>query len=105
LPSSVVAAILDGEGMPQLTRRTITDPDRYLEELEEIRDRGYALDDRENEEDGRCVAAAVPGVGLPAAISISAPASRLPMEEVAEVARALGEAAWEISRDTRRDHG
>lgn len=105
LPTGVVASILEGEGMPQLTPRTVSDPDRYLEELEEIRDRGFALDDRENEEDGRCVATAVPGVGLPAAISISAPASRLAMEDVAEVARALGEAAWEISRDTRRDHG
>jgi len=104
LPTSVVTAILDGEGMPQLTARTITDPEHYLEELAEIRDRGFALDDRENEEDGRCVATALPGLGLPAAISLSAPASRLAMEDVAQVARALGEAAWKISRDTRRDH-
>jgi IclR family acetate operon transcriptional repressor len=102
LPSSVVAAILEGEGMPQLTPRTITDPELYIKELEQVRDLGYALDDRENEEDGRCIATSLQGVGLPAAISISAPASRLAMEEVNQVAAALAEAAGEISRDSGR---
>ena len=104
LPSSVVTAILADEGMPQLTTRTITDPELYLKELDQVRDLGYALDDRENEEDGRCVATSLPGVGLPAAISISAPESRLAMREVKEVAAALAGAAWEISRDARRDY-
>ncbi|MGH8959462.1 MAG: IclR family transcriptional regulator, partial [Acidimicrobiia bacterium] len=103
LPSTVVEAILASEGMPQLTPRTITDPELYIKELEQVRDRGFALDDRENEEDGRCIATGLHAIGLPAAISISAPASRLTMEDVGLVAEALAEAAWEISRDSRRD--
>lgn len=105
LPEAVVTSILVGEGMPQLTPRTITEVDRFLVELEEIRQRGYALDDRENEEDGRCIAAALPGADLPAAISISAPASRLAMEEVEEVAAALIESVRGTFAETRRGDG
>jgi len=105
LPEAVVISILVGEGMPQLTPRTITEVDGFLEELEEIRQRGYALDDRENEEDGRCVAAALPGADLPAAISISAPESRLPMEEVEEVAAVLIESVRRTFPEKRRGDG
>ena len=42
--------------MPTLTTRTITDPEGFLAELEDVRSRGYAIDDGENEEGGRCVA-------------------------------------------------
>lgn len=104
LPEPVVTSILVGEGMPQLTSHTITDVDRYLDELNGVRERGYALDDRENEEDGRCIAIALHGVELPAAISISAPASRLSIDDVDKVASALAEAAGRVSRDTRRDN-
>lgn len=102
LPKEVVLSILEDEGMPQLTPRTITDVDLYLKELEEIRHRGYAVDDRENEEDGRCVATAVTGMHVSAAMSISAPASRLPMENIGEVAAALTEAVRRVFPETRR---
>lgn len=105
LPEAVVTSILVGEGMPQLTPRTITDVDTFLEELEEIRQRGYALDDRENEEDGRCVAAALLGTDLPAAISISAPASRLPMDQVEKVSGALIGSVRRTFPETRRGDG
>jgi len=102
LPEEVVRAILTWEGMQQLTPRTITDVDDYISALGEVRQSGYALDERENEEDGRCVAAVIPGIDISSAISLSAPASRLAMEEVEVVAKALTEAAWRISRDARR---
>lgn len=104
LPERVVTSILVGEGMPKLTSHTITDVERYLDELNEVRELGYAIDDRENEEDGRCVAIALHGVELPAAISISAPASRLGMNDIEEVASALVDAEARVSRDTRRDN-
>ena len=92
LPESRVRAILAAEGMPRLTERTITDPDVYMAELERVRRLGYAVDDGENELDGRCVAVPLPGSRLPAAVSVSAPASRLPRERTDEVAEAIATA-------------
>ena len=43
------------------TERTITDPDRLMEELEQVREQGYALDAREMEEHAECVGAPVFG--------------------------------------------
>lgn len=89
LPTKRVRAILEAEGMQAMTARTLTSSDLYLAELERIRDVGFAIDDGENEPEGRCVAVALPGGRIPAAISVSAPASRLPMERVPEVAERL----------------
>ncbi len=99
MPESEVLNILRTEGMPHLTAATITDEQAFLEELEQVRHTGFALDDRENEEDGRCVAVAIPGTRIRAAISMSAPEIRFPMENVREVADALTEAAAALARE------
>ena len=82
-------AILSAEGMPQRTPRTITDSDLFMKEIEEVRRTGFALDDRENEEDGRCVAVPVLGIRVPAAVSLSAPAARFSEEAATRAARSL----------------
>ena len=61
-----------------------------------MRRQGYAIDDREHEEDGRCVAVAIPGGRIPAAISLSAPAASFTMADVSAVADALRGAANEL---------
>ncbi|NED94769.1 IclR family transcriptional regulator [Phytoactinopolyspora alkaliphila] len=91
-----VKAILAAEGMPERTPATITTLDAYLDELEKTRTQGYALDDGENERDGRCIAVSLAGLGLPASISLSAPATRLPVEDVPRVAEALNQVAAEL---------
>jgi len=75
-----------GEGpLPRRTERTITDIDAIWRELVEIRERGYAVDDQENEAGVNCVAVPVrvdsPSRGL-GAISVSALAFRLPLSEL-----------------------
>ncbi len=86
LPDERVRDILDGAAM-----------ESYLLELTKVRDRGYAIDDRESEVDGRCVAVAIPHVKS-AALSICAPAARLSMEKASVVASHLREAADHITR-------
>ncbi|MGH2751012.1 MAG: IclR family transcriptional regulator [Actinomycetota bacterium] len=86
LGEDAVRAILAAEGMPRRTSKTITSERPYLRELETVRRRGYALDMGENEEEGRCIAAPFPGGGVRAAISLSAPAARLPLDSVERVA-------------------
>jgi IclR family acetate operon transcriptional repressor len=103
LPEHQVRRILAEEGMPQRTSRTITDPRSFLEELAEVRRRGYALDNGENEEDGRCVAVPVPDRWLPAAVSLSAPAARFSLSGVGTVVEALRAVARELP--SRRGDG
>lgn len=97
MPRDEVVDILTAEGMARLTANTITDVDAFLAELEDVRRRGYAVDDREHEEDGRCVAVAIPDGRIPAAISLSAPAMRFASEDVEDVARALMAAAASLA--------
>jgi IclR family acetate operon transcriptional repressor len=97
LEESRLRAILGAEGMPQRTARTITDPDVFVKTVEKVRRDGYAIDDRENEEDGRCVAVPVQGLWVPVAISLSAPAARFSEADAARAARPLQEAARRLS--------
>lgn len=59
LPTEETRAILTRTGMPAQTEHTITDLDQMIEHLELVRRRGCAIDDEENEENIRCVAAAI----------------------------------------------
>jgi DNA-binding IclR family transcriptional regulator len=71
-------AVLDRHGLPEETENTITDRAALDEELEAVRDRGYAIDDGERLVGMRCVAAPVrnsDGAVL-GAVSVSGPASR-----------------------------
>jgi IclR family acetate operon transcriptional repressor len=85
--------------MPAMTERTITDPDRLVEHLALIRERGYSLDDGEQEVGVRCVAVVVPDAPAPLALSISGPASRITEEVVERAAARLREVAIAVSAD------
>jgi IclR family transcriptional regulator, acetate operon repressor len=91
LPWEQIRSLLEADGMPRRTEHTITDLDAFAEELERTRAQGYALDNGENEADGRCVAVPLDAGGLPASLSLSAPATRFPLDHVDEVAEALRE--------------
>jgi IclR family acetate operon transcriptional repressor len=102
LPTNRVKQILAAEGMPRRTPATITDVHEYLDELAEVRQRGWAFDNGENEPDARCVAVPLTGSHLPLALSLSAPASRLPFERAAEIAAVLTDVAARVTEDHGR---
>jgi IclR family transcriptional regulator, acetate operon repressor len=93
LPPDRVVAILDAEGMPPVTDRTLTTVEDFLTEMKRVKAAKYALDDLEAQDDGRCVAVPLVGLPIPAGLSVSAPANRLPRSMLPEVVRALGECA------------
>lgn len=97
LDGEEIRSILSSEGMPARTVRTITDPDEFLATIEESRQVGYAIDDGENEADGRCVAVPIPGLAFPAAVSLSAPAARFSDREAKAAYDELAEAARRIA--------
>jgi DNA-binding IclR family transcriptional regulator len=99
LDESEVDTILRQHGMPRFTARTLTTPAELKAELKVIRERGYAIDDEEHEEGVRCVAAAVrdhSGRQI-AAMSVSAPSFRLPLEKIPIVATLVTETAQALS--------
>jgi IclR family acetate operon transcriptional repressor len=75
--------------MPAYTEHTFTDPDALAVELSRIASQGFALDEAEQELGVRCVAVAVPGAPVPAAVSVSGPSGRLTAEAVAHIAPAV----------------
>ncbi|WP_048876611.1 IclR family transcriptional regulator [Saccharomonospora saliphila] len=97
LSEARVRELLEHTGMDTLTERTITTVDRFTEELAAVRRIGFALNDGENETDGRCVAVPLLGARLPAAISISAPSARFSREDAERAARRLVEVTKEIT--------
>jgi len=78
LPPERCDAIVERHGLEQITPNTITDRETLVEELDRIRERGYAIDDEERIPGIRCVAAPVISDGrVVGAVSISAPRSRM----------------------------
>ncbi len=70
-----VAELLEHQGMPTLTPNTITDLDVLADELERVRERGYAYDHEETLVGLCCVAAPIydPRGTVVAAVSLSVP--------------------------------
>jgi DNA-binding IclR family transcriptional regulator len=73
-----VAELLEHQGMPALTPNTITTLSDLSDELERVRERGYAYDHEETLVGLCCVAAPIydPGGTVSAAVSLSVPAYR-----------------------------
>lgn len=97
LPEDDVRALLARTGMPARTPHTRTDPDTLLAELETIRERGYALDDEEQELGVRCVAVPLSGVPVLAAFSVSGPSGRMTPEAVETVIPVMRDAAADFA--------
>jgi DNA-binding IclR family transcriptional regulator len=90
---------LPAELVPR-TERTITSFAKLRQDLAQARESGYALDDEENEDGARCIAAPVfKHLGqVTAAVSLSAPASRLTDRLLPKVAAAVIQTAATISQ-------
>ncbi|MDC7125641.1 MAG: IclR family transcriptional regulator [Spirochaetales bacterium] len=59
LPKNEVEQIIDKWGLPAITKNTITDRNTLLKHLEEIRERGFALDIEEETPGVKCIAKAI----------------------------------------------
>jgi len=103
MPEQEIASIWQRSPIQKLTIHTITDLEKMKEELCQIRQRGYAIDDEENELGIRCVGAPIFNYRdeVIAAISISGPTLRVTPERVA----AFGEAVMATGRLISRKIG
>lgn len=100
LPEEEVERIAHVTGLPKRTEKTISSLQRLREELVTIRQRGYAMDEGENEEGACCVGAPIfdhRGTVI-AALSISGPCLHFSPEKVAEMGTALRRVTSQISQ-------
>jgi IclR family acetate operon transcriptional repressor len=96
-----VRALVSRTGMPARTEHTITTPEALAEELARTRERGYALDEGEQELGVRCIAVAVPDAPQRIALSLSGPLPRMTDEVVRRATGPLHDAAEAISEEMR----
>lgn len=83
LPQDEVRDIWQASNITRITPYTITEYEEFVYALEDVRKRGYALDNEENESGVRCIAASLPPVrGGNYALSISAPVARMDNDRI-----------------------
>ena len=86
--------------LPALTEHTLRHREEVAAQLEEIRERGYSIDEEENVAGVRCVGAPVLDSRrvAQAAVVIQVPSIRMPPARVAELGERVTEAAREVAR-------
>ncbi|CAL8896491.1 IclR family transcriptional regulator [Kocuria varians] len=97
LPEQQVVGIVSSMGMPTPTAKSHGTVESLLADLEQIRERGYAVDDEEQEIGVRCFSMVVPDAPTPTAISVSGPTSRVDWEFGERAVPLLREAALQLS--------
>lgn len=100
LPPEELERRLRQRGMVKRTSRTVTDPDRFTTLVAEVRSRGFALEDEEEEPGVRCVGAPLRDLSgqVVAAISVTAVVAELPLQRVPVVADQVMATARRISQ-------
>ncbi len=108
LGSDKLRELLNVKGLPRLSDNTITDFVKFTEEIKKVRDKGYAIDDIENEPGVRCVAAPIYDYtgSVVAALSISGVEANMGLDIIGgEYSKLVEEAALNISRQMGYDGG
>ncbi|MGJ9411385.1 IclR family transcriptional regulator [Aeromicrobium sp. CF4.19] len=92
--------VLEGPELPALTSRTLTTQAQLAADLEQIKQRGWSIDDEESMLGVRCLAAPIiaPDGVARAAVAVQAPAVRMPDGRFAELGPEVRRAADELAR-------
>jgi IclR family KDG regulon transcriptional repressor len=87
-------------GLHPRTSNTLTNPDELKKNLEEIRQKGYSVDDIENEEGVRCIGTPIFNYrqNVIGAVSLSGPAIRITPERFSELGSIVKDTGLAISR-------
>lgn len=98
-PDHVIEKVI-GLGLKPMSPNTLTDPDALRADLAAIRGRGYSIDHGEHEINVHCVAAPIRNVSgqVFAAMSVSGPAERMPVERLHQLAPFVIAHADSVSR-------
>lgn len=99
LAKQQIGKMYDGKVLRRYTGNTVRDVAELIDQIQQVREQGYAFDSEEFEQDLQCIAAPVKDNSgtIIAAISLSGPASRLLTFPMDEIAREVVRNAKEIS--------
>lgn len=99
LSEGEVHSILDKHGLPKHTDHTITDKEKFLEELKKVNREGYAVEIEENEVGISCIAVPIfdHRGRITAAVSISGPTLRMTNERLTELREVITKVGQKIS--------
>lgn len=105
LPESRRERLIEKQELQRFTPQTITSPSKLSEELEDIRKSGFSVDNKEHEEEVRCIGVPIRDHGdkVRAAISVTVPSFRMNLQELKEYVPEAKETAREISSKLRHD--
>lgn len=85
----------------KFTKNTITEYEKFIKELDKIKQQGYAIDNEEHELGVRCIG--VPVFNrfgeVEAAISVSGPAMRMDRDKIEKIKKGVMDSAREIGRE------
>ena len=103
LSDKEVSRLVRVRGLTRLTDRTITKKADLLAEIQKVRQQGWAIDDQENEIEGRCIGAPITGPDgrVIGALSISGPVFRMDLKRARSFTPELSATCAEISRAIR----
>jgi DNA-binding IclR family transcriptional regulator len=99
LPEVEILAILEERGMERKTKRSITSPAKFLREAAQVRQYGFAVDNEENSDSVRCIAAPIfdaKGKVL-AALGTSAVVLHISEEQLPKIVQLVKVAAAKVS--------
>lgn len=98
-----IRRLIQLRGLPRCTPKSIVTQTALLSELKLTRRQGYAIDNQENELDGRCIAGPIygPTGDLLAALSISGPAFRMDLQRLRSFHSVLKESCLALSEALR----
>lgn len=111
LPEARAVEVIQRQGLPPITSKTITSRPRLLAELGRVRENGYAITDGELAEEGRAIAAPIVRDGrVVGAVAVSGPSFRLSLSRLQRLAPRVQQAARELQalwpyEVTARDFG
>jgi DNA-binding IclR family transcriptional regulator len=97
--AETVERYVKNTGLVPLAKNSIKSKEKLIHEIEDVKDKGYAIDDEECENGVRCIAAPITDYmgKVIASISVTGPASRLTMKQIDDIKGTVMQKAREIS--------
>lgn len=101
MTNAEIKELWDSSSIKRMTPNTITNIKTFMNEISSIREKGYALDNEENEIGVRCIACSLSICGFKTkyAFSISAPISRMDDSRINELSEQLIETKKSIEKN------